>query len=286
MRDDENIFFLMGDTGFNLVEPLFNEFPDRTMNVGVAEQNLIGIAAGLSNVGFKPVCYAISNFLVHRCLEQIRNDLCLHDYPATLVGTSSGLDNGALWATHYIIDDIACLKSLPNVTIYSPSSIESINKISEEAMKLPHPSYIRITKSSFSEGKAIDSINRYVLKNDESDVLIISHGRMVKNSLEASKLLPKFSIFAMDKIKPIDEKVLENIITSYNKIVIIEDNLRSGLYNSVCQFVFDKGLQDTNLYSISVKEDFGNDIGDTSYLDDKFGLSPSKIAAYLQNLMC
>ena len=96
MRKDEKIFFLMADTGYNLVEPLFEEFPDRTLNVGIAEQNMIGIAAGLVNMGFKPVCYAISQFLIHRCYEQIRNDLCHHDYPVILVGTSTGLDNGAV----------------------------------------------------------------------------------------------------------------------------------------------------------------------------------------------
>jgi len=284
MREDKNIFFLMGDTGYNLVEPIFEEFPERALNVGVAEQNLIGIAAGLSNIGFKPVCYAISNFLIHRCFEQIRNDLCMHDYPATLVGTSAGLDNGALWATHYVIDDIGCLKPLPNIAIYSPSSVESINKIFDETMKMPHPSYIRITKSGFSEGKALSDVNRYIVKNNESQTLVISHGRMVKNSLEASKLFPKFSIFAMDRIKPLDEKHLTELINDYKKIIVVEDNFKSGLYNSICEFAFDKGLHSTDLHSISVKEDFGKDVGDTSYLDDKFGLTPQKIAEFINDL--
>jgi len=284
MRKDKNIFFLMGDTGFNLVEPIFAEFPERTLNVGVAEQNMIGIAAGLSNIGFKPVCYGISNFLVHRCFEQIRNDLCVHDYPVTLVGTSTGLDNGALWATHYVVDDIGCLKSLPNIAIYSPSSVESINKVFEETIGLPHPSYIRITKSSFSEGKSISDVNRYVMKDDRAQTLVISHGRMIKNSLEASKLFPKFSIFAMDRIKPLDEKQLEKLIRDHKRIIVVEDNFKSGLYNSICEFAFDKGLHNTDLHSISVREDFGKDVGDTAYLDDKFGLSPSKIASFIQNL--
>ena len=79
MRTDSSIFFLTGDTGFHLVEPIFEEFPDRSLNVGVAEQNMIGIASGLVNAGFIPVCYAITNFLIERCFEQIRNDICLHE---------------------------------------------------------------------------------------------------------------------------------------------------------------------------------------------------------------
>ena len=284
MQNDENVFFLMGDTGYNLVEPIFEQFPDRALNVGIAEQNMIGIAAGLSNVGFKTICYGISNFIIFRCLEQIRNDICLHNYPVTLVGTSTGLDNGALWATHYVVDDIGCLKALPNISIYSPSSVESINKIYEETMKLPHPSYIRITKSSFSEGKNIDSINRFILKNENSENLIISHGRMVKRSLEVSKIYSDVSIFAMDKIKPLEESKLEDLLRQYKQVIVIEDNFSSGLYNSICQFVAEKGLHGLKLHSLSIPEDYGKEIGDTAYLDDKFGLSVEKITNFIKNL--
>lgn len=283
MRHDERIFFVMADTGYNLVEPLFEEFPNRTLNVGIAEQNLIGISAGLANMGFKPICYAISQFLVQRCYEQIRNDLSYHDYPVTLVGTSTGLDNGSLWATHYVVDDIGCMKPLPNIHIYSPSSTESITKIFDETMALPHPSYIRITKSVFSEGKNINGVNRFVVKNENSNILVISHGRMIKNAFEAIKLFSGFTIFAMDKIKPIENST-ENIIKNYSKIVVIEDNFNSGLYNSLCQFIAEKKLHGKELYSLSVDEDFGETTGDTLFLDDKFGLSPTKIASFLQLL--
>jgi transketolase len=283
MRKDEKIFFLMADTGFNLVEPLFEEFPDRTLNVGIAEQNLIGIAAGLSNMGFKPVCYAISQFLIQRCYEQIRNDLCYHNYPVVLVGTSTGLDNGPLWATHYVVDDIGCLKPLPNMHIYSPSSIQSITEIFNETMNLKYPSYIRITKSTYSDEQPIAKINRFILNNKNSKILVVSHGRMIKNISEVSKSFSKFSIFAIDKIKPLDDS-LKEILENYSKIVVIEDNFNSGLYNSLCQFVSEKRIDQNELYSISVPENFGETTGDTAFLDDRFGLSPTKISIFLENL--
>jgi len=283
MRKDEKIFFLMGDTGYNLVEPLFEEFPDRTLNVGVAEQNMIGIAAGLCNMGFKPVCYAISQFLTQRSYEQVRNDLCFHDYPVTLVGTSTGLDNGPLWATHYVVDDIGCLKTLPNIHIYSPSSTESMEKIFNETMNLSHPSYIRITKSSFSESKTIEGVNRFILENENSDTLVISHGRMIKNSLDAARIFPGFSIFAMDRIKPVDDSIAD-IIKNYTNLVIIEDNFKSGLYSTICQFVAEKKINGKYLYSISVDEDFGAITGDTSFLHNKFGLSADQISNFIKKL--
>jgi|TARA_B110000495_G_scaffold203957_1_gene231237 transketolase len=283
MRKDKKIFFLMADTGYNLVEPLFEEFPDRTLNVGIAEQNLIGIAAGLANMGFKPICYAISQFLVQRAYEQIRNDLCHHDYPVVLVGTSAGLDNGALWATHYVVDDIGCLKPLPNIQIYSPSSIESIRHIFTESMKTKHPTYIRITKSMFSEDKKIENPNRIISENKNSKILVISHGRMIKRLVEISKTLSNFSIFAIDKIKPLDESI-KNILQNYSKIVVVEDNFSSGLFNSLCQFVIEKKMDNNKMYSICVPEDYGKNTGDTSFLDNKFGLNSTQISTFLQNL--
>ncbi len=284
MKKNENIFFLMGDTGYNLVEPLFKEFPERTLNVGVAEQNLIGIAAGLCNVGFKPICYGISNFMIHRCLEQIRNDLCMHDYPVTIVGTSTGLDNGALWATHYMVDDIGCVKPLPNMHIYSPSSVESINKIFDEVINLKHPSYVRITKKSFSENLKIEKINHYVVKNDDTDILIISHGRMISNSYEAAKISGEVSVFAMDQIKPIDQNILQALTTKYKIIIVIEDNFNSGLYNSVCQFMVESHIHDVDVYSISPEESYGDYVGDTAYLDNLYGLTPDKINQFIEKL--
>ena len=283
MRKDEKLFLLMGDTGYNLLEPFFEEFPERSLNVGVAEQNMIGIAAGLVNVGFKPICYGITNFLVHRCLEQIRNDLCLHNYPVILVGTSTGLDNGALWATHYIVDDIACLKALPNINIYSPSSIESIEKILSEARMNQNPSFIRITKNSFSENNQNDEINRFIIENKESSILVLSHGRMISKSVEANKLYPNFSIFALDKIKPLDEKKLNSTLKRFSKIVVIEDNFNSGLFNSICQFITEQNIQ-TKVFSISVDNDFGNRTGNTEYLDRKFGLSVEQISNFIKKL--
>ena len=284
MKKNEKIFFLMGDTGYNLVEPLFEEFPDRTLNIGVAEQNLIGIAAGLCNLGYKPICYGISNFLIHRCLEQIRNDLCMHDYPVTLVGTSTGLDNGALWATHYVVDDIACVKPFPNMHVYSPSSVESINQIFDEVIKLPHPSYVRITKKSFKENIQTEQINHFVIKNENSKILIISHGRMTGNAVEASKISGKISVFAMDKIKPLDIEFVRILTKNYKKIIILEDNFNSGLFNSFAQIMIELHINDVKAYSISPKEDYGNNVGDTEYLDNQFGLTPQKICEFIEKI--
>ena len=231
--EDESLFFLTGDTGFNLVESMIDQFPERAINVGVAEQNMVGIASGLVNTGFLPVCYAITNFLVQRSFEQIRNDICLHDYKVILVGTSTGYDNGALGATHHMLDDIGALKVLPNIQIYSPSGNKSMAAILKEALDAKHSSFIRISKSGIDEKFDVTSPNHFIVRQSNSPVLVIAHGKMVKNSMEAHEITPIFSLFAMDRIKPLDDELLFSLFEQFKYIVVVEDNFRSGLFNSL-----------------------------------------------------
>ena len=284
MRRDSRIFFLMGDTGFNLVEPLFEEFPDRTLNVGVAEQNMIGISAGLANAGFRPICYAISNFLVQRCFEQIRNDICLHNYPIILAGTSAGFDNGTLWATHYIVEDIGCLKTLPNIQIYSPSTMESIETICEEIFKFEKPAYVRIAKSNFSTNRRNESLEEFIFENPASDILVMTHGKMLKNAYEAASASQKFSVFAVNKIKPLHAEKLNSLFQKFKKIVVVEDNFKSGLYNSICQFLAENKLKN-DVYFIGPNEEYEKHIGDPKHLEEKYGLTPDKINQFINQVV-
>ena len=278
MRTDESLFFLTGDTGYNLVEPIFEAAPGRALNVGVAEQNMIGIASGLANSGFVPVCYAITNFLVERCFEQIRNDICLHEYKVILVGTSAGYDNGALGATHHKLDDIGAVKVLPNLRIYSPSGNKSMSIILKEALEAKHASFIRISKGTYTEEIELNSPNHFIY-DTESPVLVISHGKMISNSVSAFNRAPVFSLYAMDRIKPLDDEILNNLFDRFETIIVIEDNFRSGLYNSLCQWAVETEASRRKIISIAPKDSYDDVLGDSDYLEDRHGLSPAKIVA-------
>ena len=284
MRNDESLFFLTGDTGFHLVESIFEDFPDRSLNVGVAEQNMIGIASGLVNAGFIPVCYAITNFLIERCFEQIRNDICLHEYKVILVGTSTGYDNGPLGATHHKLDDIAAVKAQPNINIYSPSGSKSMSVITKEVFNNKHASFIRISKHGIDEKSKLESPNHYVCEMD-LPTLVISHGKMVGRALEVYQLLPMFSIFAMDKIKPLDDVLLLSLFFKFEAIIVIEDNFRSGLYNSLCQWSIENKAYHTNIFSISPNESYDEVMGDAEFLENVHGLSIEKVNEKIINIM-
>lgn len=282
MKMDEKIYFLSGDTGLNLIEPLFEIAPRRCINVGVAEQNLIGMAAGLCNAGYTPVCYAITNFIVHRCLEQIRNDICLHKNKIILAGTSTGYDNGGLGGTHHMLDDIGCLKALPNISIYSPSGRKSMETIYQEVFAASGPSFIRITKGSYAETVPVLGSNHFIHHQPDTDTLVISHGKMVNHCAQALGLEVGFSLFAMDRIKPLDDVLLRQLFTDFSKIVVVEDNFSSGLFNSLCQWAVENGIKSPQLYFIGPPEGYEVRIGDSNYLEEKYGLVPKAIAARVE----
>ena len=279
-RKDESLFFLTAATGFNLVETIFDEAPDRMLNVGIAEQNMIGIASGLVNAGFVPICYSITNFMIERCFEQIRNDICLHDYKIIMIGTSTGYDQGALGATHHILDDIGAAKVLPNLSIYSPSGKKSMSIILKETLSAKHASFIRISKGDYTENRKISSPNHFI-HEIESQVLVISHGKMIGNAAAAFEKLPAFSLYAMDQIKPLDDIVLLNLFKRFETIVVLEDNFRSGLFNSICQWSIEKSAPHKNILSFSPEEMYDDILGDSDYLENKHGLTSEKIVKRL-----
>lgn len=278
MSRDKSLFLLFADMGLGLVEPLQEEFPDRVMNVGIAEQNLIGIAAGLCNAGYRPVCYTISNFLVERSFEQVRNDVCLHHYPVILVGTSTGYDNGNLGPTHHVIDDIGCVKVLPGINIYSPTSVAAMRMVFQEIMKERSPAYVRIGKGAFNMEVPKDSINHMVVSNPRSDLLLITHGNLLENCIKAAEKDPHFAVYAMNKIMPLDRDELDKIFGVYPDIVVVEDQLvGAGLYNMLCQYVVESKGSGARLHVIAPPNRYEERIGDKNYFAVKYGLTPEQI---------
>lgn len=282
MSRDKILFLLFADMGLGLVEPLQEEFPNRVMNVGIAEQNLIGIAAGLCNAGYRPVCYTISNFLIERSFEQIRNDVCLHHYPVILVGASTGYDNGSLGPTHHVIDDIGCLKILPGINIYSPTSVAATRMVFQEIMKDKSPAYVRIGKGALNIKVPGNNINHMAVSNPRSEVLLITHGNLLENCIKAAEKNPRFAVYAMNKILPLDRNELKRLFSVYTDIVVIEDHLvGSGLYSILCQYVVETMGSRARLHVIAPPDCYEDRVGNKDYFAFKYGFTPEQIAKWL-----
>ena len=264
MKEDKDIYFLTADMGINLVEKFRDNFPERFANVGIAEQNLIGVAAGLANTGFRPFVYSISNFLIHRCLEQVRNDVILHQYPITLIGTSTGYDNSPLGPTHHVIDDWGLLKSFPNIDIYCPASQKYADKLINKVLLDNRPTYIRIPKGNFENPVSSDDI--IYIEGDKEKPIYVSYGSPSQFIL---KKRPNSSHLIVNKLHPLDQKILTKILQKYHKAVVIEDHFAStGLFSSIAAILVNE--KTPHLVSMAPRKyDFtvGENIG---YFHDKF----------------
>ena len=215
MKEDDKIFFLTADMGINMVEKFEESFPNRFLNVGIAEQNLIGISAGLANMGFKPFAYTISNFAITRCLEQIRNDIVLHNYPITVMGTSTGYDNAPLGPTHHIIDEWGILKGIPGIDIYCPSSVQYASNVLNVVIKKKSPAYIRIPKGQPNIEKSEKNI--YFSKGSAHENLLISYGPIGMNCLEVQKINNKINVLLFNKLHPLNSVEILDYLSSYKK---------------------------------------------------------------------
>jgi transketolase len=241
MADNPSIFFVTGDMGINLVEPIEVRYPERFLNAGIAEQNMIGVAAGLCNAGFRPVVYTIGNFLVHRCFEQIRDDIALHGYPVVLLGTSAGYDNAPLGPTHHIIDDWGAIRNLPGIDVYAPASVEFASSVLDRVLAATRPAYIRIAKGSPT---IANSDNLVVDRPGSSNgPLLVSYGALATECLKAQELRSDLSVLILNKINPVDMAVLTQHLARHDRALVVEDHFgQSGLYSSLCQAVMELGI--------------------------------------------
>lgn len=275
MEKNDDIFFLTADMGINLVEKFGEKFPDRYANVGIAEQNLIGVSAGLANLGYRPFAYTISNFVIHRCLEQIRNDIGIHKYPITLLGTSTGYDNAPLGPTHHIIDEWGSLQSLPDIDVYCPSSVAYAATIVETVLNESRPAYVRIPKGEHAEPDSTD--HAVHLPGNEAGTLLISYGNTLQACLKARESDSELGVVAINRLRPLPDEVLVDALSRYRRAIVVEDHFaHSGLYGSLCEFV--------NRYQIPVRlftlapTGYTFDVGTSpDYFARKYGLDAEGI---------
>ena len=170
---DSSVIFLTGDLGFRALEPLRDRMGARFINAGVAEQNMVSVAAGLARSGLKPWAYSIAPFIYARPYEQIRNDLCLHDLPVRLVGNGGGYGYGVMGATHHALEDYGALLSLQNITAFVPAFaqdvIDSVRKLAE----FPHPAYLRLGLAEEPKDLMIPAYApwRKIIRGDRATVL-------------------------------------------------------------------------------------------------------------------
>jgi transketolase len=288
-QKNKNIILLVADIGFKVIDRFKSVNPKQFFNVGIAEQNMAGIATGLALSGKKVFCYSIANFTTLRSIEHIRNGACYHNLDIKFVSGGSGYSYGSLGYTHHAIEDLAIMRSLPNMTVFSPSSDDEIKTIANYFCKNNNkPSYLRIDKSKISislEHKKIRSIitPRTILKEKKEDIIILSTGGILNEAKEAVNYVKKFGIkctvYSVFNLSFICKKFLKKIETK--KILVIEETIKE---NGLSHFIRDN-LETNNIYSISInKNNIYYYAGSQEYIRNKQKISKTYIIKKILHL--
>lgn len=289
---DPRIVLLSGDIGNKLFDNFKKLFPSRFYNCGVAEANMTGVAAGLAMCGLRPITYTIASFNTLRCLEQIKLDICYHNVPVIIVGVGAGLSYSTLGGSHHACDDIAILKSIPNLTIAAPADSFEVRKILKEALNLKGPLYLRLGKKG--EPKIHSqipelTIGKGLIVEQGQDLCIFATGNMVFLALEIAKELKKENISAqvvsLHTIKPLDTEIIK--INSKNFPVMIsleEHNLIGGLGSSIAEFLIDNQIT-TPLLRFGLKDFFPKTLGTQEFIRNIYGLNKENITLKILNFL-
>jgi transketolase len=227
-----DLVFLTGDLGYNALEEIQSNFPERFINAGVAEQNMVGVAAGLAYTGQPAFVYSIAPFAVYRALEQIRLDVCLHNQPVYVVGNGGGYGYGIMGATHHAIEDLACLSSLPNMVCWVPAFSEDVEYCLDQIIERRGPAYLRLgLGDNYPVPVKIGTINHVIQAQQNPELTIITQGPIIKNALlaiEGYENIDLFSILSLP-IMEMDNALKHSVSVSKNVLVIEEHVERGGL---------------------------------------------------------
>jgi transketolase len=244
-RGRDDIMLLTADLGFSVLERFRDALPKQFLNVGVAEQNMMGVAAGLADVGNTVFTYSIANFPTLRCLEQIRNDICYHRYNVRVVSVGGGFTYSTQGYTHHGVEDIGVMRALPGMVVIAPGDPQEAALATKALCTLPGPAYLRLGKAgepkvhsgpiAFRIGKAIEVVAG-------SDVTLVSTGGMLVHAMETAVALGKEGIstrvLSMHTVKPLDVAAITRALTETRVVITVEEhNVGSGLGAAVAQVV-------------------------------------------------
>ena len=291
-KKNKNLIVLTCDVSTSAGLDRFRKtLPEQYIDLGIAEQNLIGVATGLSSEKFDVITTTFAPFQTMRCCEQIKVNLGYMSHKVCMVGLASGLALGTLGFTHSCIEDIGVLRSIPGITIISPAdSLETIKAL-DAAVKLNGPCYIRLTGTSNNpivyDKDYNFEIGKSIKLREGSDVAIFSSGSSVNNSLKASELLSEknisCSVINMHTIKPLDTKAILEMCNHKLIVSIEEHNIIGGLGSAISEFKSTLEKSPKQLF-LGIKDVYGKG-GTYNHLLNKHGLTPEKIVEnVLKNL--
>ena len=285
--EESRIVMLSGDIGNRLFDTFKARHPARFFNCGVAEANMMGVAAGMGINGLRPVVYTIAPFVTTRCLEQIRTDVCYHEAPVTIVAVGAGLSYAGLGPTHQACEDISFLRSIPNMVVVCPGDAYEVRGALRAAMRQQQPVYIRIGKKGeplVHPGPVADfEIGKAITISHGDDICLLSTGTMLPEAVDAARRLKESGISAevvsFHTVKPLDETRLREAFGRFRLVATIEEHsLIGGFGAAVAEWLVDTGTNPTSLLRVGTPDAFFKKSGEQAYAREMLGLTGRQIA--------
>lgn len=290
-KKDKNIFLLVGDVGFSFIEEYQQYFPDRFINAGIAEANMIGVSAGLALSNKKVFVYSITPFVVARCFEQICVDVCEQNLDVILVGIGSGVDYNYDGPTHHALEDIAIMRCLPNMTVICPADKTELALLMNKLSKHKGPLYIRLSKNkeALYKNEPDFNIGKGIVKEEGKDATLITTGSSLSLGMKIHELLKKMNIslklISMHTIKPLDSDLILECCNKTKSIYTLEEHsIIGGLGSAVSEVIANSGIK-IKFRRFAFPDKFQKIVGSKDYLFSQNNLDEKTIAdAILKDL--
>lgn len=284
-QTDERLVLLSGDIGNRLFDRFKEANGHRFINCGIAEANMMGMAAGMALNGLRPFVYTITPFTTTRCFEQIRVDVCYHEAPVTIVGTGSGLSYAPLGPTHHSLEDIGILRTLPGMTVLCPCDALELRALVRASLDYAQPVYMRIGKKGEPDIHANEptvTIGKAINIRDGHDVALLSTGNMMSVGLAVADKLAASGISAsvdsFHTVKPLDEERLTDVFSRCQLVVTLEEHgVIGGFGSAVAEWMVRVGGDHAKLLSVGTSDEFLHAMGSQAWARAHFGLTPENI---------
>lgn len=288
---NENIMLITADLGFSVIEKFKERFPNRYINVGIAEQNMAAIAAGLALEGNTVFIYSIGNFPTLRCIEQIRNDICYHNANVKILAVGSGFAYGTLGMTHHATEDLAIMRALPNMKVFTPCDSISAEAIAQAICKINGPCYVRLERGGepeifskdekFEIGKLKEIIKGY-------DIAVITIGTVINEAIKAADILREknnyISVYSVYSLKPIDKEQILEIAKEYKYIITVEEHqITGGLGSTIAEIIAENNMV-TKIIRLGLNDEFTSVVGNQEYLREIYKIDYKTIIRKIESL--
>ena len=284
---DPKLTLVTGDLGFGVLKPFWETYPEQFVNAGIAEQGMTGLAAGLAMTGRTVLTYSIGNFPTLRCIEQIRNDCAYHNANVKVVCVGGGFVYGSLGMSHHATEDMAILRALPGVTVFTPGDPHEVEAIVPVMLNTPGTCYLRLGRGGepYLHGGPIEGYTapRALTLREGKDVALLSAGGILTQTAGAAKLLEERGVSAevvsFPCLKPIDADKLIELSQRFRHIVTVEEHsVVGGFGSAACEVLAEAGSA-CRVHRIGMEDVYSTIVGTQDYLRGEYGMDAKAICA-------